>query len=407
MDETSEMSNPDEKKISLANIFLAFLKMGLTAFGPAMMVEAKKNIVNRQKWMSEQEFLNGLALAQFLPGATLVTLTVFMGYRIRRLAGAFASFLGFLLPSTVLMVILSYLYFRYSELPMVHNVLTGLEAVVVALIANAVLDIGKSVLKDRKTIVIAVIALGVASLNTNIFLILLLAAILSIILYRPWATIQDRSSDSMRQTFKFNIREIIIVFSVTTAIALLSALNPLLLKLESVFFEIGLLVFGNGFTMIPLIQQQVVNVYHWLNLSQFTVGIALGQVTPGPVVITATFVGYKVAGLLGATAATIGIFAPCFILVLLVMPVYTQIKENPWVKVIFMGVLASFVGLMIVVMWGMARHSLTNMVTIAVALAAFLALRLTKLDVLWVVLGGTGLYLLIGVIPASLPPPAK
>lgn len=395
MEETSTMSKPTEKQISLADIFLTFCKMGLTAFGPAMMAEAKKNIVKRKKWLSEQEFLNGLALAQFLPGATFVTLTVFMGYRIRRLGGAFASFVGFLLPPFWLMVILSYLYFRYSGVPMVENAFKGLEAIVVALIANAVLDIGKSVLKGWKTLAIAVISLGVAWFYANIFLILLLAASLSIILFRPWKTEPAKLPDTIKSTVNFNIGEIIIVLAITAGIALLSAWNPLLLQLESVFFRIGLLVFGNGFTMIPLIQQEVVNVYHWLDLNQFTIGIALGQVTPGPVVITATFVGYKVWGLLGATAATLGVFSPCFILVLLIMPVYTKIKENPWVKVIFKGILASFVGLMAIVLWGMARHSLTDIVTIGLALAALAALRLTKLDVLWVVLGGTAIYLLI------------
>lgn len=394
MEESLVMIEPGEKQISLTDIFLTFFKMGLTAFGPAMMAEAKKNIVKRKKWLSEQEFLNGLALAQFLPGATFVTLTVFMGYRIRRLAGALASFLGFLLPPTALMVILSYLYFRYSGLPLVDSAFKGLEAVVVALIANAVLDIGKSVLKGWKAIAIAVIALGVAWLNINIFLILLLVATLSIVLYQPWKTAITESPVNM-PAVHFNTREIIITLAVAAVIALLFTFNPLLLQLESVFFRIGLLVFGNGFTMIPLIQQEVVNVHHWLNLNQFTVGIALGQVTPGPIVITATFVGYKVAGLWGATAATISIFAPCFILVMLVMPVYTKIKENPWVKATFKGILASFVGLMAIVLWGMAWHSLTDIVTIGLALAAFTVLRLTKIDVLWVVLGSTGIYLLI------------
>lgn len=126
MDETSEMSKPAERPISLTEIFLTFFKMGLTAFGPAMMAEAKKNIVKRKKWLTEQEFLNGLALAQFIPGATFVTLTVFMGYRIRRLAGAFVSFVGFLLPPFWLMIILSYLYFRYSGLPLVNSAFKGL-----------------------------------------------------------------------------------------------------------------------------------------------------------------------------------------------------------------------------------------------------------------------------------------
>ena len=113
--------------------------------------------MKRKGWLTEQEFLNGLALAQFLPGATFVTLTVFMGFRLRRLAGALASFVGFLLPPFGLMVILSYLYFRYSGVPLVDSAFTGIEAVVVALIANAVLDIGKSVIKDWKTLAVAVI----------------------------------------------------------------------------------------------------------------------------------------------------------------------------------------------------------------------------------------------------------
>lgn len=386
---------PEKIQAGLTEIFLTFFKMGLTAFGPAMMAEAKKNVVKRKKWLSEQEFLNGLALAQFLPGATFVTLTVFMGYRIKRLAGAAASFFGFLLPPTALMVILSYLYFRYSGVPWVESAFTGLEALVVALIANAVLDIGKSVLKDWKTRVVAVIALGVAWFNSNIFLILLLAAILGIILYRPWKTAQAEQPKIIPSAAGFNIRYIIITLAVMAVLGLLSAWRPILFQLESVFFRIGLLVFGNGFTMIPLIQQEVVNVFHWLDLNQFSVGIALGQVTPGPVVITATFVGYKVAGIWGAIAATLGVFSPCFILVLFIMPVYARIKENPWVKSIFKGVLASFVGLMLVVLWGMARHSLTDPVTIILALAALAALRFTKLDVLWVVLGGTGIFLLV------------
>jgi chromate transporter len=193
----------------------------------------------------------------------------------------------------------------------------------------------------------------------------------------------------------FHWREIAIVLAVAAGIAGISAIYPLLLQLEGVFFRIGILVFGNGFTMIPLIQQQVVNVYHWLNLDQFTAGIALGQITPGPVVITATFVGYKVAGILGALAATIGIFAPCFILVTLVMPIYKKIKENPWVKAIFKGIVASFIGLMLVVVVGMGRHSLSDYTTAALSVATLAVLRFTKIDVLWVVLGGTAIYLLL------------
>ena len=392
MEEGAAVSRPREKQISLPDIFWVFLKMGMTAFGPAMASEAKKNIVKRKQWLKEQEFLNGLALAQFIPGATFVTLTVFMGYRIRRLAGAAMSFTGFLLPPTALMVLLSYLYFRYSELPLVAMAFRGVEAIVVALIANVVFDLGRSAIKGWQAALVAAASLAVAWFNQNVFLIILLAAMLSVIVFVPWKK-RPVAGKSGRPEEVFHWWEITIVLAVAAVIAGLSALYPLLLQLEGVFFRIGCLVFGNGFTMIPMIQQQVVNVFHWLNLDQFTAGIALGQITPGPVVITATFVGYKVAGILGALAATVGVFSPCFILVTLVMPVYTKIKENPWVKAVFNGIVASFIGLMIVVVIGMGRHSLTDYTTAGLFVATLAVLRFTRIDVLWVVLGGTAVYL--------------
>ncbi|MGC9214770.1 chromate transporter, partial [Athalassotoga sp.] len=183
--------------------------------------------------------------------------------------------------------------------------------------------------------------------------------------------------------------------AVIGGVFLISALSPILLKLEEVFFWIGLLVFGNGYTMIPVIQQQVVNMNHWLTPSQFMVGIALGQVTPGPIVITATFIGYKVAGILGSIAATVGVFTPCLLLVITLIPIYVKIKENSWVKVVLNGVVASFIGLITLVLIDMISNNLTTPLTIILAVGAFLVLRFTKLNTLWVLLGGTGIYFLI------------
>lgn len=399
MERETSLSQSGEKQIGLRDIFWAFFKMGLTAFGPAMASEAKKSIVKRKHWLGETDFLNGLALAQFLPGATFVTLTIFMGYHMRRLAGAAASFTGFLLPPTALMLLLSALYFRYSSLPLVETAFRGVEAVVVALIANVVFDLGRSAIKDWQTFLVAVVSLAVAWFNQNMFLIILFSAVLSIIFFIPWRQGTGSESPCLAGSKEmYQWREIATVLAVAVGIAGLSAVYPLLLQLEGVFFRIGILVFGNGFTMIPLIEQQVVSVHHWLNLDQFTVGIALGQITPGPVVITATFVGYKVAGIWGALAATVGIFAPCFILVVLVMPIYTKIKENPWVKAIFKGIIASFIGLMVVVVIGMGRHSLTGYPTAVLSVATLAVLRFTRIDVLWVVLGGTGIYLVLARI---------
>ncbi|AFM39632.1 chromate transporter, chromate ion transporter family [Desulfosporosinus acidiphilus SJ4] len=390
-------SQSQKKQISLQEIFWAFFKMGLTAFGPTMAAEAKKNIVKRKQWLNEQEFLNGLALAQFIPGATFVTLTIFMGYRLRRLAGAVASFTGFLLPPTALMILLSYLYFSYSNLPLVAIAFRGLEAIVVALIVNAIVDLGRSAIKDWQTLFVAVVSLTIACFNQNVFLIILLAAFLSIIVFSPWKREPSVKRAEIAEGV-FHWREIAIVLAVAIGIVGISALYPVLLQLENAFFWIGFLVFGNGFTMIPMIQQQVVNVHHWLNLDQFTAGIALGQITPGPILITATFIGYKVAGVLGAIVATLAIFYHCFVMIIPVMPIYAKIKDNPWVKAIFKGLVASFVGLMVVVAIGMGRNSLTDYTTTVLSVAALAVLRLTKIDVLWVVFGGTSIFLLLAKV---------
>lgn len=391
------VTQTQRKQISLQAIFWAFFKMGLTAFGPAMAAEAKKNIVKRKQWLNEQEFLNGLALAQFIPGATFVTLTIFMGYRMRRLAGAVASFTGFILPPTALMILLSYLYFTYSNLALVATAFRGLNAIVVALIVNAILDLGRSAIKDWQSLLVAAASLAVAWFNQNVFLIILFAALLSIIVYLPWKKEPPVKRTPVSGEI-FPWREIAVVLIVAVGIAGLSALYPVLLQLENAFFWIGFLVFGNGFTMIPMIQHQVVNVHHWLNLDQFTAGIALGQITPGPILITATFIGYKVAGVLGAIVATLAIFYHCFVMIIPIMPIYAKIKDNPWVKAIFKGLVASFIGLMVVVVIGMGRNSLTDYTTASLSIVALAVLRLTKVDVLLVVMGGTGIFLLLAKV---------
>jgi chromate transporter len=394
---TATQSQQEQNQISLFHIFSAFFKMGLTAFGPALAAEAKKNIVKRKKWLNEQEFLNGLALAQFIPGATFVTLTIFMGYRMRRLAGAVASFTGFILPPAALMILLSYLYFTYSNLALVATAFRGLNAIVVALIVNAILDLGRSAIKDWQSLLVAAASLAVAWFNQSVFLIILFAAVLSIIVYLPWKKEPPvKSAPVSSEVFPW--REIAIILAVAVGIAGLSALYPVLLQLENAFFWIGFLVFGNGFTMIPMIQQQVVNVHHWLNLDQFTAGIALGQITPGPILITAAFIGYKVAGVLGAIVATLAIFYHCFVMIIPIMPIYAKIKDNPWVKAIFKGLVASFIGLMVVVVIGMGRNSLTDYATASLSIVALAVLRLTKVDVLLVVLGGTGIFLLLAKV---------
>jgi len=149
--------------------------------------------------------------------------------------------------------------------------------------------------------------------------------------------------------------------------------------------------------MIPFIQQEVVTHYHWLMLDEFVVGIALGQVTPGPVLITATFVGYKVAAVSGAIAATLGIFSPSLFLVMITAEIHQKIRNNTCVKSAIKGIAAAFAGMMLVVAIDLARYSLVNLLSIVIALAAFGTLRFCRFDTVWVVLSGTMVYWLLNM----------
>lgn len=378
--------------INLIQIFLIFFKMGFTAFGPAMMMEVKKNIVKELKWIDEKEFLEGLALAQLIPGATFVSLTIYIGYKLKGLLGAVASFIGFILPPFFIMIVLSWFYFKYQSIAFVNILFKGLGVVVVALILNAVWDLARTTITNIQTSLIAATAFIISIFYNNIFLILLISALMGIILIPK--SIGDKKGTNASED-KIQWRDIIIICITISLFFILIAFNKELLSIAGVFFKIGALVFGNGFTMLPLIQQEVVKVHHWLNLDQFMVGVALGQITPGPIVITATFIGYMVMGFIGAVVATLSIFMPSFLLVVAAFGIYTKIKNYSQVNSALKGLIASFVGLMTLVVINMGKHALVDIYTVILFVLSFIVLKLTKLDSRWVILVGTGIYLII------------
>jgi chromate transporter len=388
--------------VPLLQLFWIYLKIGFTGFGPALAGETKKHLVNRLKWLSEEDFVNGLALAQLLPGATWVSLTVYVGYKIRGIVGALTCFFSFILPPFCIMLLLSYIYFTYGSVAEVSILFKGMAVVVVGLVAHAVIEIGKSAITDCKGIVIALASVGIMLYCTNIFILLFFAAITGILLYYNSLKHQDMTAlgGNLHKNAGANhipIKKIMLLAIVLAAIAFGASEQPVLLQLGSVFFRMGALLFGGGFSMIPFIQQEVVSHYHWLTLDEFVVGIALGQVTPGPILITATFVGYKVANVSGAIAATLGIFSPSLFLVMATAEVHQKIRNNIWVKSAIKGIAAAFTGMMLVVAIDLAQYSLINILSIGVALATFGTLRLGKFDTVWVVISGTMLYWLLSL----------
>ncbi len=380
-------------------ILLAYLQIGLTAFGMAILQKLKALVMDNH-WLSEEEMNEGLALVQLYPGPIMVDFTAYVGYKLRGVPGAILATLGFILPSYVLMLILSAFYFAAGSLPWVHPLFLGLEALVVGILFNVTLDFGARNIQNRAQAIIALLAFAALLFKANAILIVLAALALGAWLIRPAAGAAKlpHATAPVARTRWLGIGAVIVAVLAVAAFAW--SLGSDVGALSLALFKIGTVAFGNGTTIIPLIQADVVDANHWLTLNQFADGIALGQITPGPFLITAAFVGYKMGGVFGATLATFAIFSPSFAMTLIFTEVFARVRNLQAVRGALAGVLASFVGLLAVVLLQLGGVALTTPATIALAAAAFVAVRWFKLDIVWVFVGGIMLWAVLLAVGA-------
>ncbi len=385
------------ESISRRRLFLAFLKIGSSSFGLAMAAEFKRVIAQQRGWLSDAEMMEGLALAQTLPGPTFVLLSAYIGNKLKGVLGAALSVIGFILPSFLMMCLLSWVYFRFNEVAFVHTLFRGLSAIVVALILNAVFIIGKSAIKSAWALIVVAYAIAMTFLYNNVFVILIGAALLGIVIFKRTLPANEQKAEEKIDK-KAAFLDIAKVAAFIVAFFALLSLNGTLFTMGTSFFRIGLFVFGNGYTMMPLIQQEVVAVRGWLTTNQFLVGVALGQITPGPVTITAVFIGYSLMGLLGGLVGIISMYLPAVLLVIIVSPVFKRIKNNPWIRSSLMGLNAAFVGLMVYFLIRSSMTALVDIPTIVLATGAFAAIKLTKINTILIILGGTALFLLASFV---------
>ena len=371
----------------LTDLFLSFLKFGATAFGgPAMVPYIGKMAVEHRQWLDEGTFRDGVALCQTIPGATAMQTVAYVGFKARGLAGAAASFIGFGLPAFLLMVGLSAFYARsYTLLPVV-SVFNGLQTVVVAIVANATVSFGKTSLKGFRDVIIAMIAAGMFGSRVNPILVIILAALLGFMFYKKNSS-PSLSASSLGQSN--SARPLLIIASVAALIfVVLFFVEPKLFDIAAMMFRIDLFAFGGGFASVPLMYNEIVDVRHWMDGQTFLNGIALGQITPGPIVITATFVGYMLYGLIGAVVATVSVFLPSFLMVIGVTPYFDRLRNSAYFYGVINAVLCSFVGLLITVTFRFASNIPWDIPRASLAVAAFVALLL-KVEILWIVFVGT------------------
>jgi chromate transporter len=350
--------------------------------------------VEKKRWLSKDSFDDGVALCQTVPGATAMQSAAYVGLRARGFSGAAAAYIGFGLPAFLFVLGLAVLYQLGHNAPLVITLLSGLRALVIALIANAALSFGRTTLKNWCGLPVVGGAAVALYFRVSPIYVILGAALLGLVLPLRRALPEARITSDERRTY---LRPLLILLGVAAGeLGILAAFDYPLFQLALTMLRIDLFAFGGGFASIPLMQHEFVDVHHWVTAKVFIDGIAVGQVTPGPIVLTATFVGYVYLGLVGALVGTIAIFLPSFAVLALVEPYFERIKRNSHFNRAIGGILLSFVGLLLAVAIRLGLNVSWEIWSILLAVAAFAALRL-KVDVMWVVLGGIGISLLVGL----------
>ncbi len=381
---------------SLPRLFGSFLRLGITAFGgPAMVAYIRDLAVRKNRWVSPDSFAEGTALCQTIPGATAMQVAAYVGLRARGAMGALASFAGFGLPAFLLMTILSVLYSVSRDIQPVASAFRGLHVIVVALVATAVVTFGRSTIKNWRD---AILALGAGAFlykGGSPILAILLSAGVGTVLYQginlPVSSFHSDGPAGKWHTVRFVLSAVLVGCVVMGG---LFVFDRRLFDLTALMMKVDVFAFGGGFASVPVMLHQVVDVRHWMDSKTFMDGIAMGQITPGPIVITATFVGYQLAGLLGALAGTVAVFSPSFLMVLITVPYFDRLQHSVLFRKALRGILASFVGLLLAVTVQFAIAVSWTAPTVLIALAAFAALWF-KIDILWVVLVGAGLSIFI------------
>ena len=394
-------SNPNfSKSLSTFRFAFAFFKIGLTAYGMAILQQIKALIIGN-KWLTRKEVEEGIAMVQFYPGPIMYNLATYCSYRLKGFWGtALASFL-FILPSYLLILSLSWLYFAYGSIIWVHPLFLSLEAMVVGVVVHVFLDFASSHATNARGATVAGLAFLLLIFKMNAILVIGISLIIGLLLIvfsseknRPQIPVSKQGAIVIPGKVSQRVMAIVLVgiaFATFFLIGLLdhSTNGQLLFSM----FKIGAVAFGSGFTIMPLLQQEAVISHHWLTMKQFADGIAFGQITPGPFLITATFIGYKVSGVWGSILATIGMFFPSFFYTIVVTEIYSRIKNNLWVRYSIKVIMSAFTGMLLFVVLSLGEVSLTSPLTYIWAAGAFLAVRYYKINLLWIFLVGVGLAL--------------
>lgn len=388
-----ELKNPNEAaKPTVLQLFLQFLKIGSVAFGgpAAHAALMEQELVSRKKWLTPQLFLDFLGAVNLIPGPNSTQMTMLVGYKLQGFRGMLATGFGFILPAALITGVLAWLYVAYGQIPAVESLFFGLKPAVIAVIAGAILKLGQKALKGFWLGLLGVITLAATIVGLNEITAILGAGALGMVAYTVWRYFRGRGGPGHFRGLKGpgstlkSLAPLILLNAGLTAAAQYS-----ILKLFWVFFKIGALLFGTGYVLVAYLDGELVEKLGWLTREQLLDAIAIGQFTPGPILSSATFVGYLLDGVPGAAVATLGIFLPSFAFIMILYPIIPRLRKSPYTAAFLDSVNMAAVAVMLSVTIMMTTEVADDWragAILAAALAAVIGLK--KISAVWIILGG-------------------
>jgi len=381
----------------LSELALFFLRLGTTAFGgPAAHIAMMEDeVVRRRQWVTREKFLDLLGAANLIPGPSSTEMAIFIGYLCKGWAGFLLGGVCFIAPAMMIVIVLAWAYMRFGNLPQVTWVLYGVKPVVIAIILQALWQLGRTAVKNGFLGALAIIGLILNFLGINILVLLFGTGVIS---GMRQGLIQDRAR---------NWKPLVIMLSSVCCFLAVAYFAAGLYSTEKVtfgllplflfFVKVGSIVFGSGYVLLAFLQADLVGHWHWLTTTQLLDAIAVGQVTPGPVFTTATFIGYLLAGLPGALIATAGIFLPSFIFVGVSSPLIPRLRKSAVAGAFLDGVIIASLTLMASVTYSLGRDAVIDLPTALLVLGSAVLLVRFRLNSLWLVLGGALIGFLVYV----------
>jgi chromate transporter len=386
MTEPSPPLTDPSPRVSLGELARLFLRLGITSFGgPAAHIALmEEEVVRRRRWLTHDEFLDLLGAVNLIPGPNSTEMAIHIGAKMRGPAGLLVAGLCFTLPAIVLVALLAWAYVTYRELPALGNLLYGVKPVMLAVVLQALWNLGRASLLDGERIALAIVAVAVYALGLHELIVLFGTGVMLMII-RSMRRRNSVSLPSLAPGLGLTALPLVgATASSAAAVASPVGVWPLFLF----FLKVGSVLFGSGYVLLAFLRADLVERYGWLTEEQLLDALAVGQVTPGPLFSTATFIGYLLAGPAGAAAATVGIFLPAFVFVILSRPLIPRLRRSRLAGVFLDGVNVASLALMAVVTVQLGLGTLVDVPAVLLLLVRAVLLLRYRVSSFWLVLGG-------------------